>query len=395
MKIFFSVLSLFLLNITFAQIPENNKSESNELIHSNSFLMESEVREKKKLDSIGKNQLKENRTFPKTRTIKSRAKLNNSQSGYSSQSIQSSQIIEMEYQQSRKQSNSRMISPESQKRMGVELEKIGVDAAASFEYNLYKYTLGSYNSKMESFIDKAEQLRPNDQRVVLQKLANECVKGDTISVKQYLTKLKGNQTLDDETLAYAEDVLVSSRGNDILITHGINDTYGIMYHQLNAMDKVDEKIVLISLDLLRSEQYRALLRGQGVRVPSSTNIDTEYFKQLCALNSKKKIAISLTLPVDYLRKISSFAVPYGLVLITGNQNKLCFSDLQKLWDSKLNKRNITAFSSTQSKNYAKNYVPTQKLLERFERQQGVSPYINAKKKLTPQNNSKVGTPNKQ
>ena len=294
----------------------------------------------------------------------------------------------MEYKQSRRQTNSRMIASQSQKRMELELEKIEKDEAASFEYNLYNYMLGNYNPAKEVYLNKAEAIRPNDQRVLLQKIANECVKGDTVSTMQYLNKLKSNQTLDVETLDYAADVLASSKGNDILVTHGIKDSYGVLYHQLNE-NTSDQKLLLISLDLLRSSEYRGILRQKGVLLPASNEIDTDYFKNFCALNSEKKIAISLTLPIDYLKRISSNAVPYGLVLITGAQNELCLSDLEKLWTSELNKRNLTVYKSAQSRNYAKNYAPSQKILDRYEQQKRGAPYISLPNKLKSSKNKKV------
>ena len=386
MKILLSVIISFLSGAILAQIPENI-NENNELINSSNTLNEVEVKKNESVDSIkqlkAKNQLpsvsnrsgKVSDAFPKQR-------------GYTSQSIQSSQFIDMEYKQSRRQTNSRMISPQSQKRMEIALEKIEEDEAASFEYNLYNYMLGNYNTANEMYLNQAEAMRPDDQRVVLQKIANECVKGDTVSIKKYLNKLKINQTLDIETLDYTQDVLASSEGNDILVTHGVKDSYGVLYHQLNASDS-GQKPLLVSLDLLRSSEYKDVLEQRGVLFPSSSQIDTDYFKNFCALNSEKKIAVSLTLPIDYLKRISSYAIPYGLVLITGAQKELCLSDLEKLWSSKLNKRNLTVHKSEQAKNYARNYVPAQKLLESYEIQKRSSPYISAPNKLKSQKNKKV------
>ena len=387
MKIFLSVFAVILSSALRAQIPEN-VNENNELINSNNTLNEVDVKKNESLDSVqqfktlnmvppseGNRNGKVSDAFPKQR-------------GYTSQSIQSSQFIDMEYKQSRRQTNSRMISSQSQKRMEVELEKIEKDEAASFEYNLYNYMLGNYNTANEMYLNQAEAMRPDDQRVVLQKMANECVKGDTVSIKKYLNKLKINQILDTETLDYAQDVLASSKGNDILVTHGVKDSYGVLYHQLNGSDS-GQKPLLVSLDLLRSSEYRDVLEQRGVLFPSSSQIDTDYFKNFCALNSEKKIAVSLTLPIDYLKRISSYAIPYGLVLITGAQKELCLSDLEKLWSSKLNKRNLTVHKSEQAKNYARNYVPAQKLLESYEIQKRSTPYISAPNKLKSHKNKKV------
>ena len=97
--------------------------------------------------------------------------------------------------------------------------------------------------------------------------------------------------------------------------------------------------------------------------------------------------------MDYLKSISSHSVPFGLVLITGNQKDLCLSDLERLWNSKLNKRNLTLHKSQQAKNYAKNYRPTKELLRRFEAQKLSSPYMNPSKDFKTKS-SKIKTPRK-
>ncbi len=387
MKILLSVSICLFSGAILAQIPENI-NENNELINSSNTLNEVEVKKNESLDSA--QQFKSINMVPPSVSNRNGkvGGLMSKKKGYTSKTIQSSQLFDMEYKQSRRQTNSRMISPQSQKRMEIALEKIEEDEAASFEYNLYNYMLGNYNPANEIYLNQAEAISPNDPRVVLQKTANECVKGDTASIKQYLNKLKSNQTLDVETLDYAADVLSSSKGNDILVTHGIKDSYGVLYHQLNGSAS-KRKPILVSLDLMRSSDYREMLGQKGVLFPSSSQIDTDYFRNFCTLNSEKKIAISLTLPIDYLKRISSYAVPYGLVLITGAQKELCLSDLEKLWSSQLNKRNLTVHKSAQAKNYARNYVPAQKLLERYEAQKRATPYIAVPNKLKPHKNKKV------
>ena len=282
-----------------------------------------------------------------------------------------------------------MVKPESQKRMESELDKLAEENKASFEYHLYNYTLGNYDVKREESLDAAEQMKPNDQRVMVQKVANECVQGDTLSTKLYLQKLKKTNALETETLDYAEDVLMSSKGNDILITHGTNDTYGVLYHQLHTPKYSSDDVLIVSLDFLRSPYYRELLSGKGLELPSSSIINTDYFKEFCSLNSDKKIAISLTLPIEYLRRIASYATPYGLVLITGNQKALCLKDLEVLWNEQLNKKNLNVHKSILSKNYARNYAPSQKLLKRFQEQQKSTPYISSPKKLKPHKSKAV------
>ena len=394
MKKLILLLSLLLMNVCIAQPPENlfNNSVG---VNNNKPSSQEENEEENELDgylldSSRKEAFKENKI-----RVRSDKKISKSINGstspsiQTSQSIQSSQIIEGEFRKSKMQLDSRMVKPESQKRMESELDKLAEENKASFEYHLYNYTLGNYDIKLEESLNQAEQIKPNDQRLIVQKVANECVQGDTLSTKLYLQKLINTNALETETLDYAEDVLISSRGNDILITHGTNDTYGVLYHQLHTPKYSSDDVLVISLDFLRSPYYRKLLSGKGLELPTSSTINTDYFKEFCTLNSDKKIAVSLTLPIDYLRRIASFATPYGLVLVTGNQKALCLSDLETLWNEQLNKRNLTSHSSFLSKNYARNYKPSQQLLERFYEQQKTSPYISSPKKLKPHKSKAV------
>lgn len=377
MKTLSVIASLLFINICSAQPPENQYLNNSVINNSVITPVQNEEQElEEQIIQVKDNSNKSERKKLETGKYKS-AK------GYSSQSIQSSRIIENEYRKSKTQVSSRMTKPESQELMERELDKLAGDSEASFEYHLYNYTLGNYDLKREKSLNQAEGLKPNDQRVLVQKVANECVKGDTISTKFYLQKLMGTKSLVMETLDYAEDVLISSKGNDILITHGTNDTYGILYHQVNSPEYGSHEILVVSLDFLRSPYYRELLYKKGIKVPSSKAINTDYFKEFCALNSDKKIAVSLTLPIDYLRRIAPFSTPYGLVLITGNQKALCLTDLEKLWNNQLNKRNLTVHKSKLAQNYARNYKPSKVLIERFHEQQKSSPYLSSPKKLKP------------
>ena len=161
MKILITVIVFSLSHCFFAQPPENANSNSNVLMNVsptinateiNAAAPDSTLRESIQIKSIPK------RSGYKLKGI---SKASNSKVKQS-QSIQSSQIIEHEYQQSRMQSSTRMISPESQSKMILELEKIEEDQNAIFEYNLYQYTLSNYDVSKEAFINKVNnQLRIN------------------------------------------------------------------------------------------------------------------------------------------------------------------------------------------------------------------------------------------
>ena len=153
MKILLSVITSLFSSTILSQLPENI-NENNSLINSSNTLNEVEVKKNESLDSM--QQFKTINMLPPSVSNKKGKKSDvmPKQNGYRSISIQSAQLIDMEYKQSRRQSNSRMISPQSQKRMEFALEKIEEDEAAVFEYNLYNFSnimfiidmLGNYNS---------------------------------------------------------------------------------------------------------------------------------------------------------------------------------------------------------------------------------------------------------
>ena len=130
MKILLSVSICLFSGAILAQIPENI-NENNELINSSNTLNEVEVKKNESLDSV--QQFKSINMVPPSVSNRNGkvGGLMSKKKGYTSKTIQSSQLFDMEYKQSRRQTNSRMISPQSQKRMEIALEKIEEDEAAS------------------------------------------------------------------------------------------------------------------------------------------------------------------------------------------------------------------------------------------------------------------------
>ena len=64
------------------------------------------------------------------------------------------------------------------------------------------------------------------------------------------------------------------------------------------------------------------------------------------------------------------------VFRTGKQMPLCASDLDKLWRNGLNKKNLNDFDSPESRNYSKNYVPTQTILKNYYKANQRNIYMN-------------------
>ena len=133
------------------------------------------------------------------------------------------------------------------------------------------------------------------------------------------------------------------------------------------------------MDLLKSQSYRTLLEQKAIKLPKRKNIDVAYFKEFCDLNSGRSISISMTFPIDYIRPIANRLIPYGLVYRTGKQEQLCASDLEDLWNNGLNKKNLNDFTSQESRNYSKNYLPTQTILKSYHKANQGNIYMNSTK----------------
>lgn len=358
--LFFVVLS-FAIN-GFGQPPEN--TNSNATISNQEVLQEVEIEgnfQEVQLDSISVQKKKESRSDYKDR-VPNRSREKKSLS--SSIKIQSKQVLESESKKVRYQSNSRSPSIQSQQIMDNEVEKLKEIDDESFEYHLYNYVSGSYDDTRQESLYRAQSIDGNNQEVQKLIVANALVQGDTKTAGNNLEKLVKNGILSKETIAYTEDVLISAEGNDLLLTHGTNDSYGALYNQYIKGNKF-ASICIISLELMKSESYRKLIRAKGITVPNRKNVDVQFLVELCHLNRNKGVSISMTFPVEYLRPLANELIPYGLVLRTGAQKPLCASDLDVLWNTRFNKKNLTQYNSIESRNYSRNYRPTEKILKEY------------------------------
>ena len=154
--------------------------------------------------------------------------------------------------------------------------------------------------------------------------------------------LANNGVLSNETIAYTEDVLISAGDNELLLTHGTNDSYGAIYNQQIQGNKFSS-IHIVSLELMKSDSYRESMRSKGIEVPNRKSVDVQFFVELCRLNSNKGISISMTLPIAYLKPIAAQLTAYGLVLKAGSLKKLCAWHLEDLWNHQLTQLTTLTF----------------------------------------------------
>jgi hypothetical protein len=376
MKFILFFVVLFFAIYGFGQPPENstfNSTNSNQEIQ-----LEEEIKTYGNyMDSVAPvSKKQESREFNKDKVPK-RNQENLSPS--SSFKVQSSQVLELESNKVKYQISSRSPSVESQKVMDSEVEQLRNIDDESFEYHLYNYVSGNYDVTRQESLYRAEAIDGNNQEVQRLIVANSIATGDDNATRKGLVKLVNNGTLSKETISYTDDVLESAKGNEILITHGTNDSYGTIYNQL-IQGPVFNSICIVSLDLLKSSSYRELIKGKGVKVPNREVVDIQFFIEMCNLNSNKGISISMTFPLEYLKPMASQLVPYGLVLRTGKQKPLCASDLDDLWNQGFNKKNLNEYTSPESRNYAKNYRPTKVILKKFHDSNKSNDYMNSSEK---------------
>jgi hypothetical protein len=376
MKFILFFVVLFFAIYGFGQPPENstfNSTNSNQEIQ-----LEEEIKTYGNyMDSVAPvSKKQESREFNKDKVPK-RNQENLSPS--SSFKVQSSQVLELESNKVKYQISSRSPSVESQKVMDSEVEQLRNIDDESFEYHLYNYVSGNYDVTRQESLYRAEAIDGNNQEVQRLIVANSIATGDDNATRKGLVKLVNNGTLSKETISYTDDVLESAKGNEILITHGTNDSYGTIYNQL-IQGPVFNSICIVSLDLLKSSSYRELIKGKGVKVPNREVVDIQFFIEMCNLNSNKGISISMTFPLEYLKPMASQLVPYGLVLRTGKQKPLCASDLDDLWNKDFNKKNLNEYTSPESRNYAKNYRPTKVILKKFHDSNKSNDYMNSSEK---------------
>jgi len=179
---------------------------------------------------------------------------------------------------------------------------------------------------------------------------------DKVNALKYLEKLVVSTRLNKDVIDYAEDLVQSASKNQVLITHGFDDSYATAYVQLSKSIRTDVK--LISLDFLQSEKYRQNLTAEGYKLPTRTTIDVQYFQEFCSLNTTKTLNISLTTPKEYLTPIQQNLFVVGLVFeyhtdLTFNN----FDRNEELWTKVLTKKLINNATNEKAKQLSSNYLP--------------------------------------
>ncbi len=258
--------------------------------------------------------------------------------------------------QSSTQKTQRTPTPEMQQALDEKVDDLNEIAPNSFEYHLFNYSSGNYDVNREESLNIIYNQQPGNIEVLKLTSANAIVKGDTLNAKKYLNQLEFKNVIQQETIDYTADVLKSAEGNSTLITHGFNDSYGAYQNQLNKNQQTD--IDVISLDFMQSQSYRDVLTTKGYDVPVQKEVNVNYLKSFCELNADKNIAISMTLPKEYLFPLQSKLYTCGLIFeYRESLNVPGSARLEDLWYNQLNKKVLNVHQTSLSNAYAGNYLP--------------------------------------
>ena len=258
--------------------------------------------------------------------------------------------------QSTTQKTQRTPTPEMQQALDEKVDDLNEIAPNSFEYHLFNYSSGNYDVSREESLNIVYNQQPGNIEVLKLISANAIVKGDTLNAKKYLNQLEFKNAIQQETVDYTADVLKSTEGNSALITHGFNDSYGAYQNQFNKNQQAD--IDVISLDFMQSQSYRDVLITKGYDVPVQKEVNVSYLKSFCELNADKNIAISMTLPKEYLVPLQSKLYTCGLIFeYRESLNVPGSAILEDLWYNQLNKKVLNVHQTSLSNAYAGNYLP--------------------------------------
>jgi hypothetical protein len=343
-------------------IPENNVSNSNNSAPSS--VQGVLIQEQKELDSLKL----EEETLIKTESVSKKAKIATQGQTRTNSMIQdqvpapgieyragATQTFNVAKIQTANSRTQRTPKVEQQQQMDASVRQLELVAPESFEYNIFRYQAGNHNVELVENLNKAEQLNPNNVDVQFLQAAYNWVVADTTIALEYMEKLNEKDRLTNDMINYSSDLLLSVPENGTLITHGYDDSFAAFYQQNSTNTRED--VTIVSLELLQSTNMKNELNKKGYALPDNPTVDVNYLQSFCALNTDKGIAISMTVPKEYLTAISSRLFVSGLVFeYRTDQDFNNFLRNDEIWQ-KMSKVLIDAVKTEKGRQLTANYLP--------------------------------------
>ncbi len=268
------------------------------------------------------------------------------------------------------QRNQRSFTTEQSQKVEESLRNLSAIQPGSFESYLFYYMNGQNDLTRAKALLKAKEMRANDPLVQKELMNYYVLMNNADELRKVLLDVSQADVYDESVENYGDDMMKSVPANGVLITHGDEDSYAGMYAQ--KVKRVREDIQILSLDWLTSPQFRTNLIIKGWKLPEGNFIDTQYLAKLCALNPEKKIAISMTLPKEYLLPILDKLYVSGLVFDYLDVPTDLTLTNEKLWNERFNKKVITQ----KDQDLSKNYLPMLYQLKKVYQENGNSKALN-------------------
>ena len=316
---------------------------------------------------------KEIQTTKKAEAPKIQSKSTVEQTAGSSTQLQQKLAFQLQnsFIASRKNTSSRSpISNEQQRMVGLvnQLEKTGKE---SFDYHYFKYVSGNYNFNLVSHLNCAHQLKPTNTDVLVQLVAYHWILNNKSLAVQFIEQLFTSGRLDPSLKEYASDLLRSIPEKGVLITHGVEDTYAVLYLQESKKMRTD--VLVLSLDWFQNKEFRDFVKSQNYELPLSNQIDVNYLNQFCQLNASKKLSLSFTLPSPYFQPLKSSLYVHGLVAVYSNHsNELKLIDTNVNFYNTFDLKRLSKPTSEREADLSSNYLPMLITLRKAEENTGIS-----------------------
>lgn len=173
------------------------------------------------------------------------------------------------------------------------------------------YQLSQYDLTSGAAIEEAYKISPRNTDVQ-RKMALYChLMNRSTQSKTLLRALVANGGLKRELTWYAKDMLLSCPQDGMLLVHAEEDALAVLYAQQILNVRTDVQV--IALDWMNSPQFRQTLKAKGMRLPKGSTINVSFVRDFCALNVNQNLALSLTIPREYMSPILENLYLTGLV----------------------------------------------------------------------------------
>ncbi len=262
-------------------------------------------------------------------------------------------------------------------------------SSSDFEYNISTFMAGNFDISKKKFLDKAREMQPTNQQVLIQSIGVNYILNDLKILKSDLKELRIQKFITDDDLSYARDVLLSLPQNTTLITHGITDTYPLFY--LQEVENIRKDIGIVPMVLLQSEEYYSTLKNKkSLHLPAKKVINPDFIKEFCKNNNTY---LALTIPVSYFEGMKSDLFPIGLTFGYTPSEFQNSKMNQKLWETSLQKTVISKSKEKNGRQLSANYLPMLVNLYKFYESENNSKQLNSIKATIKEIGVNIGNTN--